>query len=310
MTGSATNRVRKNGVVKKRRRRSSNFVAGMAMLSPALIVLGAFVFFPVLYVAYLSLTSWDLISPAPKFVGFQNYLDLAQSGDFLAALVRTAVFSGATAAIMLPAALFLAVLLNQEFKGRSIYRTVLSSPYVVPLVGSSVVWLWLYNPNYGLINYVLGLFGISGPAWLQSSSTALLSVIIASAWQYVGYYTLLFLVGLQSIPVELYEAARMDGAGSWTEFKSITVPLLTPTILFASTVSVLQSFQVFDQIYVLTGGGPANSTTTLVFYLYQQGFQFFHIGTASAVSVFMLLSLVTFTTLHLRFSRRWVHYDL
>ncbi len=280
------------------------------MLAPALAVLGVFVFFPVLYVAYLSLTNWDLISPSPEFVGLRNYLDLARSGEFLAALFRTVLFSGATAALTLPLALFLAVLLNREFKGRSVYRTVLSSPYVVPLVGSSIVWLWLYNPNYGLINYVLSLFGISGPAWLQNPSTALLSVIIASVWQYVGYYALLFLVGLQSIPGELYEAARIDGAGSWTEFRRITVPLLTPTILFASTVSVLQSFQVFDQIYVLTGGGPAKSTTTLVFYLYQQGFQFFDIGAASAVSVFMLLSLVTFTALHLYFSRRWVHYDI
>ena len=302
--------VNREGFVKKRRWRPSHLVVGTAMLAPALSVLSVFVFFPVLYVAYLSFTNWDLISPSPEFVGFQNYLDLAQSREFLAALWRTVLFSGATAAFTLPLALFLAVLLNREFKGRSVYRTILSSPYVVPLVGSSIVWLWLYNPNYGLINYLLSLFGVNGPAWLQNPSTALLSVIVASVWQYVGYYALLFLVGLQSIPGELYEAARIDGAGIWTEFRHITVPLLTPTILFASTVSILQSFQVFDQIYVLTGGGPAKSTTTLVFYLYQQGFQFFHIGTASAVSVFMLLSLVTFTALHLYLSRRWVHYDV
>jgi len=121
---------------------------------------------------------------------------------------------------------------------------------------------------------------------------------------------LLFLVGLQNIPAELYEAARMDGASRWKEFWNITLPLLSPTILFASTVSVIQSFQVFDQVYVLTGGGPADSTTTLIFYLYEQGFQFFHIGTAAAVSVFLLLSLITFTILHLHLSRRWVHYEV
>jgi len=280
------------------------------MLAPALTVLGTFVFFPVVYVIFLSFTDWDLISPDKQFVGMKNYLDLARSEEFRAVLLRTVIYSGVTAAITLPLALLLAVFLNQKFRGRNIYRTVLSSPFAVPLVGSAVIWLWLYDPSYGLINYLLGLLGIQGPAWLESSSTALLSVIIVSVWHYVGYYALLFLVGLQNIPAELYEAARIDGAGSWSEFWNITLPLLSPTILFASTVSVIQSFQVFDQVYVLTGGGPADSTTTLIFYLYEQGFQFFHIGIASAVSVFLLLSLLIFTVLHLHFSRRWVHYDL
>ncbi|MDP9440114.1 MAG: sugar ABC transporter permease, partial [Actinomycetota bacterium] len=225
-------------------------------------------------------------------------------------LLRTVIYSGATAAITLPLALVLAVFLNQKFRGRNVYRTILSSPFAVPLVGSAVIWLWLYDPSYGLINYLLGLIGIEGPAWLERSSTALLSVIIVSVWHYVGYYALLFLVGLQDIPAELYEAAKIDGAGRWSEFWRITLPLLSPTILFASTVSVIQSFQVFDQIYVLTGGGPADSTTTLIFYLYEQGFQFFHIGVASAISVFLLLSLITFTILHMYFSRRWVHYEV
>jgi len=301
------------GMGAQRRRKpfsSRPSVVGLAMLAPALTVLGTFVFFPVVYVVFLSLTEWDLISPDQRFVGLQNYLYLASSEEFRAVLLRTAVYSGATAAITLPLALMLAVLLNQKFRGRNVYRTVLSSPFAVPLVGSAVIWLWLYDPSYGLINYLLSLFGIEGPAWLERSSTVLLSVIIVSVWHYVGYYALLFLVGLQDIPAELYEAARIDGAGRWSEFWRITLPLLSPTILFASTVSVIQSFQVFDQIYVLTGGGPADSTTTLIFYLYEQGFQFFNIGIASAVSVFLLLSLITFTILHMHLSRRWVHYEV
>lgn len=285
-------------------------VLGLAMLAPALVVLGTFVFFPILYVVFLSLTNWNLISSDIQYVGINNYLDLARSDQFRAAVRRTFLYSGATAAITLPLALGLALLLNNEFRGRDIYRTILSSPYVVPGVGLSIVWLWLYNPNYGLINWLLSLIGIPGAAWLQSTSTALISVIIVSVWQYAGYYTLLFLSGLQGIPDDLYEAARIDGAGQWSEFWRITLPLLSPTVLFASTVSVIQSFQVFDQIYILTGGGPAESTTTLVFYLYQQGFQFFQIGPAAAVSVFMLLSLLIFTVLQFHFSRRWVHYDV
>lgn len=297
----------------KRRRKpwsSRPSLVAMLMLAPALTVLTTFVFFPVVYVVFLSFLDWDLISPDKKFVGLDNYVDLARSGEFRAVLLRTVVYSAATAAITLPLALLLAVFLNQKFRGRNIYRTVLSSPFAVPLVGSAVIWLWLYDPSYGLINYLLGLVGIQGPTWLESSSTALLSVIIVSVWHYVGYYALLFLVGLQDIPAELYEAARIDGAGKWTEFWNITLPLLSPTILFASTVSVIQSFQVFDQVYVLTRGGPANSTTTLIFYLYEQGFQFFKIGTAAAVSVFLLLSLIIFTVLHMHLSRRWVHYEV
>lgn len=297
----------------KRRRKplsSRPSLVAMLMLAPALTVLTTFVFFPVVYVVYLSFLDWDLISPDKQFVGLDNYVDLARSGEFRAVLLRTVVYSAATAAITLPLALLLAVFLNQKFRGRNIYRTVLSSPFAVPLVGSAVIWLWLYDPSYGLINYLLGLVGIQGPAWLESSSTALLSVIIVSVWHYVGYYALLFLVGLQDIPTELYEAAKIDGAGRWTEFWNITLPLLSPTILFASTVSVIQSFQVFDQVYVLTNGGPANSTTTLIFYLYEQGFRFFNIGIAAAVSVFLLLSLIAFTILHMHLSRRWVHYEV
>jgi len=304
----------KKGTGAKRQQRkplsSRPTLVAMLMLAPALTVLTTFVFFPVVYVVFLSFLDWDLISPDKQFVGLDNYVDLAQSGEFRAVLLRTVVYSAATAAITLPLALLLAVFLNQKFRGRNIYRTILSSPFAVPLVGSAVIWLWLYDPSYGLINYLLSLVGVQGPTWLESSSTALLSVIIVSVWHYVGYYALLFLVGLQDIPTELYEAARIDGAGRWSEFWNITLPLLSPTILFASTVSVIQSFQVFDQVYVLTNGGPANSTTTLIFYLYEQGFRFFHIGTAAAVSVFLLLSLITFTILHMRLSRRWVHYEV
>lgn len=304
----------KKGTGAKRQQRkplsSRPTLVAMLMLAPALTVLGTFVFFPVVYVVFLSFLDWDLISPDKQFVGLDNYVDLAQSEEFRAVLLRTVVYSAATAAITLPLALLLAVFLNQKFRGRNIYRTILSSPFAVPLVGSAVIWLWLYDPSYGLINYLLSLVGVQGPTWLESSSTALLSVIIVSVWHYVGYYALLFLVGLQDIPAELYEAARIDGAGRWSEFWNITLPLLSPTVLFASTVSVIQSFQVFDQVYVLTNGGPANSTTTLIFYLYEQGFRFFHIGTAAAVSVFLLLSLITFTILHLRLSRRWVHYEV
>jgi ABC-type sugar transport system permease subunit len=303
----------KKGVGAKRRSKplsSRPTLVAILMLAPALTVLTTFVFFPVIYVVFLSFLDWDLISPEKRFVGLDNYVDLARSGEFRAVLLRTAVYSGATAAITLPLALLFAVFLNQKFRGRNIYRTILSSPFAVPLVGSAVIWLWLYDPSYGLINYLLGLVGVRGPTWLESSSTALLSVIIVSVWHYVGYYALLFLVGLQNIPAELYEAARIDGAGKWSEFWNITLPLLSPTVLFASTVSVIQSFQVFDQVYVLTRGGPANSTTTLIFYLYEQGFQFFHIGIAAAVSVFLLLSLIIFTVLHMHFSRRWVHYEV
>jgi ABC-type sugar transport system permease subunit len=191
-----------------------------------------------------------------------------------------------------------------------VYRTILFAPYVIPLVASSIAWIWMLSSN-GFVNEVLGLvLPVRGVAWLDSSAWALPGIMLVTVWQFTGYYTVLVLSGLQGIPQEIEEAARIDGAGELRLAWSVTLPLLSPTLLFCLVVSVIASFRVFDQIYIMTGGGPGTATMTLVFYLYQQGFGFLNAGAGASVSVILLVGLMGVTWLQLRMARQWVTYQL
>jgi ABC-type sugar transport system permease subunit len=279
---------------------------GFILMLPALVFMTLFVFIPTVYVIYLSGFKWNLLSATPKFVGLKNYVELFSSPDFRESLWNTLFFSGGMMVISLPLGLLLAVLLDQKLKGTNFYRTVLFSPYVVPLVGSGLVWTLLYNKDYGLVNRVLSLLHIAGPDWLCSAGYALPAVLMMSVWQYLGYYMLIFLSGLQSVPDAIKEAAAVDGAGRWSTFRHVTLPSLAPSIVFAMVVCLIQSFQTFDQVYVMTGGGPNNATSTLVYYIYNEGFQMFNIGKATAASVLLLVLLSVLTWLQVKMSNRWV----
>jgi ABC-type sugar transport system permease subunit len=271
-----------------------------------MIFLLIFTFVPAVYVVYLSLFKWNLLSVDLKFVGLANYIHMFQSSDFHQALVNTIVFSIGMVAISLPLGLLLAVLVDLGLRGTRLYRTVLIGPYVVPLVGSGLVWTLLYNPNYGFINQVLHKFHIPAPDWLGTHGYALLAVLIMSVWQYLGYYMVIFLGGLQSVSESLKEAAGVDGANRWQTFWHVTLPSLAPSLVFAFVVCTIQSLQTFDQVYVMTGGGPDGATSTLVYYIYHQGFEMYNIGTAAAASVVLLLLLAILTWVQVKFSNRWV----
>lgn len=288
------------------RRGASSLTWSGLLIAPALACIVVFVFFPTLYTAYLSTFHWDLLSPTPRFVGLANYAALPHASGFTSAVLNTVIYSTAVTVIVLPVGLALALLLDRGLPGTRFFRTVIFAPYVLPLVGSGIAWSWLYQPQYGLINQSLQLVHLVGPDWLGNSRTALLAVVVVSIWQYVGFYMLIFLGGLQSQDQALREAAQVDGASPRQVLQFVTFPLLAPSLLFASVISTIQSFQVFDQIYVMTGGGPGTATQTLVFYIYTQGFQFFSIGKASAVSVLLLLALAALTWTQFRLSRRWV----
>lgn len=271
-----------------------------ASLVPALIFFGTFVGFPFAYSFYLSFHEWNMMAEKPTWVGLENYTALIREPEFLKSLVQTAIFTvGITAAIVV-FSLGTAVLLDQKLRWIKLYRTIFYLPAVTSLVAIGIVWVWMFDPQHGLINQALRGIGIDGPLWLADTRIALLSLIITAAWRNVGYFATIFLAGLQGIDNTYYEAARIDGASAFASFRRITLPLLKPTIIFVVVMSVILSFQVFALVYVMTSGGPAGSTSVLVFYLYQQAFTYFRMGYASAVGYVLFVIIFVITVLQFK----------
>ena len=284
------------------------WVTGYLCVLPALIGIGVFSVFPVFFSLRTSLYDWDLISPQATFVGTRNFERLFASAEFWQVLRNTFVFSIGTVALIVVISMALAMLLDVKLRGISFFRALFFVPHLTPMVAIASLWMFMYDPQSGVINQVLGFVGIPGPAWLQSTTWAMPALIIMKTWKAVGYYTILFLAGLQNIPYDLHEAAKVDGASWWQRLRHVTLPLLSPMTLFVTVIAVIGSFQDFDQVYMMTQGGPVNTTSVLVFYLYEQAFQSYRVGYGSAIAVVLLLMLLTFTAVQLRLSRRWVHY--
>lgn len=268
-------------------------------LLPALFFFALFVGFPVAYSFVLSFQDWNMTSATASWVGLDNYEALLSDETFLRSLLQTTVFTVLITASVVVFSLGMALLLDRKLRAIKLYRAILYLPAVTSLVAIGIVWVWMFDPQYGLINQVLKLLGTEGPLWLADPDTALISLVITATWRNVGYFATIFLAGLQGIDIGYYEAARIDGAGPSACFWRITLPLLRPTVLFVVVMSVILSFQVFALVYVMTSGGPAGSTSVIVFYLYQQAFTYFRMGYASAVGyvlfvIILLLTLVQF----------------
>jgi len=293
--------------VAKSRLRRRETVAGYLFLAPNLIGFLAFMIFPVVASLLLSFTSWNLIQ-APVFVGADNYRQLAANPLFWQTLKNTAYFTFAGVPLQIVLGLLLAILLNDKTRGVEFFRTAYFLPVVSSTVAVSLIWQWLFDSHSGLINYLLELVGIGPIPWLVSPKWAMPSVIIVAVWKGVGYNMVIFLAALKGVPAELYESARIDGAGSWKQFWSITFPLISPSTFFVMVTSIINSFQVFDVTTVLTGGGPANATNTLVMMIYQYAFQFFRMGYASAIAYVLFGIVLIFTLFQAYLSKRWVHY--
>ena len=291
-------------------RQLREWLTAYALLLPSFAGLALFVLWPLVDTGYLSLTNWDFLEE-PQFVGLENYRKLLSDDVLHQVIANTAVYTLAVVFITLVLALGLALLLNRPMRFRALARTVFFLPVVTTLVAISGLWLFIYTPDFGLMSYLLRLVGQPGQAWMNNPATALWAISLMMIWQGLGYDIIILLAGLGNIREDLYEAAALDGASRWTLFRHITLPLLSPTLVFLVVVSTIQAFRVFDPVYVMSGGlgGPANSTATLVFYLYKQAFSNLDGGYASAIAYLIVGIALALTGVQLNLSKRWVTYQ-
>ncbi|HOA17727.1 MAG TPA: sugar ABC transporter permease [Fervidobacterium sp.] len=286
----------------------ANWISVLTFIGPSVVLLMIFLVAPIFISLFMSFTNFNVYAMTDwsraKFVGFDNFVELFQDELFWKALWNTFYCLIIALPVTVGLALLGAVLLNRETtKFKAFFKTSFFLPFVTNTVAISIVWTWIFNPNYGLLNWFLGLFGIEGPNWLGDPKWAMPSIIILVVWKAVGYNAILFLAGLQNIPSYLYEAAELDGASSVQKFLHITLPMLRPTTVFANTMMIIGYLQLFEEPYMLTGGGPLNSTLSVVLYLYRQGFKFFRLGYASSIAVILFLLIVLLTLVRLRLSK-------
>lgn len=278
------------------------------MTGPSLIIFILFFIYPIGYMAYLSMTDWDFLSPDKSFVGLQNFADLFQDRLFLQVMRNSFVFTFSTVVLNLILALLLALWLNRSGFMAGLYQVVVFSPYIISMVTVAILWTWIMDPQNGLLNAMLQSLGLPKLKWLEDPGTSLLSLIVVFVWKHLGFYSLVLLAGMQNVPKEIYEAADLDKSPVWRTFYKITLPMLSPTLFFLVVVGMINSFQVFDTIALMTHGGPINSTNTLVYYIYQNGFQFFKIGYASAAGVVLTVIIAALTIFHFQYLEKRVHY--
>jgi multiple sugar transport system permease protein len=288
---------------------------GYFFLAPNITGFLLFTAFPVLAAFLLSFFRWDLLTP-PAFIGLDQYKELLFSDpQFRRVVFNTFFFTFGTVPLRVVLSLLLAIALNQALRGITLYRVIYFLPVVSSLVAVALVWQWIFNGNFGILNGII--YGIGGllhvqvhpPDWLNSTRWAMPAVMILNLWKNVGFTMTIYLAGLQAIPQELYEAAEVDGAGAWARFRHITVPMLSPTTFFVLIMSFIWAFQVFEEPYIMTKGGPAFATTTLVQYIYLNAFRWGRMGKASALAWILFAIIFIFTWFQVRYQRRWVHYE-
>jgi multiple sugar transport system permease protein len=277
-------------------------------LLPSLLGLTVFTLVPIVSSLGLTLFDWDLLTP-PKFVGLDNFNNLFHDSTFWDSLVHTLGFIVGYIPLVMATGLGMALLLNRALKGVAVFRTAFFIPVVSAWVAIALIWQWIFNPQFGLLNYLLGFVGIHGPAWLFDPQWAMPAIILTSVWKDTGFVMVIFLAGLQNIPGEYYEASLVDGANGWQQFRSITLPLLSPTTFFALIISLINSFQVFDQVWIMTAGGPAGATTVLVEQIVKNAFSYSKMGYAAAISWVLFVLVFAVTLFQTRMQKRWVSYD-
>jgi multiple sugar transport system permease protein len=282
-------------------------IAGYLFILPWLIGFVVFQLGAMIVALVMSLLKADFLSP-PTFVGLRNYQNLLDDATFFKALINTAIYAMGRMPFVIAIGLAIAMLLNRDRWGVRGMRTLYFLPSVTSGVAVALLWIWMFNPDYGLINAGLGLIGIQGPGWIWTEEWALPGLVIVSLWG-VGNSMLIYLAGLRGVPVELYEAASLDGAGPLRKFVAITLPMITPTLFYTLITGIIFSYQIFLNAYILTNGGPNNATLTMVLYVYRKGFQEFAMGYASAVAWVLFLVILAFTLLVFRSSSAWVYYE-
>lgn len=281
---------------------------GYIFLIPFFVGFIFFIIGPVVVALGLSMTQWDLIG-TPKFISITNYQNLFRDNLFWIALKNTLYYTFLSLPITIALSLILALLMNRKLIGIKWFRSVYFLPVTISIVAVSLLWAWMYSPDFGIINYILSRLGLPQPGWIAETSWAMPSVVIMSVWRSLGFNIIILLAGLQNIDRNLYEAAAIDGAGPWLQFKSITIPMLSSVLFFIIVIGLINSFQVFEQTYIMTQGGPGYSTFTLVYYIFQAGFQFLRMGYASAMSFVLFIIIFVITAGHLTLQSKWVYYE-
>lgn len=293
----------------KRKIRIKSFYKGMAFLLPSIILFSIFLFYPMFRTIYLSFFLTKASGDTTVFVGIENYVNMFTSPIFLKSLKSTFLFVLYTVPTTVIISLFLAVIANEKLKGIGFFRTIFSSTMGVSVAAASVFWLYLFNPTMGLLNQILDTFGIEAIGWLTDPKWALLSVSATTIWMNVGFTFLVLLGGLQSIDSSLYESADIEGAGYLYKLRRITIPMLSPTLFFVITVTIINAFQSFGQIDILTQGGPVNETNLLVYSIYREAFVNYKFGSASAQAIVLFILILLMTALQFKLGERKVHYQ-
>jgi ABC-type sugar transport system permease subunit len=284
------------------------FLTALPFLTPSLFGVLMFLVVPVVVLFVLSFMNWNLMTPA-TMAGFNNYINIFRFDDARHSLIVTIYYVLLNIPLQTVLALTMAVMLNRKLPAMGLYRVLFVAPYLSTPVAMAVIWYWVFDPKLGAVNAILGHIGIGGPQWLSSTSLAMPVVALVNIWQFVGYNMLFFLAGLQAIPKQLYEAAEMDGAGAFKQFFKISLPLLNSTMLFVLVTDVIGSFQVFDTLFVLTQGGPGNTTEVLNLKVYQVAFMDFRLGEAAALSVLLFAVILAFTIGQFLFFRNRTTYE-
>ncbi len=268
-------------------------------LAPAIIGLAIFTLYPLIESLHISFTEWDLFSPK-KFIGVNNYVKFFHDATGLKVFKNTIVFTLVVVPLQLVTTFFLAVALNQKIRGVRFFRGAYFLPTIASMVSISIVWQWLFNTDFGIINYVIKLLGGSAVNWLTNPKTSLWAIIIVSCWKGTGYHMMIFLAGLQSVPSTYYEAAELDGCTGFSRLIRIVLPLIKPTVLYSSITCVINSMQVFDQVMIITGGGPARSSSVMVQYLYENAFDYYKMGYASAIGWIMAIFIFVLSVIQFK----------
>ena len=278
-----------------------------AFLLPSAVPLLLFVLVPMVAAAWISLTDWNLIMPM-QFVGIDNFVQLVNDPRTAAVFGNTLYYIVGYLPLVYTGGLLLALGLNRALKGRAFWRGIYFLPVVTSWIAVAIVWRWLLNPSNGVVNTVLGWVGIDGPGWWTEPAWSMPSIILASAWKDLGFVMVILLAGLQAINPDLYDAAKVDGANAWQRFRSVTVPMLSPSTFFVVVISLINGFQVFDQVYAMTGGGPAGSSQVVVQQIYDLTFRYGAAGEAAALSWMLFAVILGVTVVQIIGQKRWVHY--
>jgi sn-glycerol 3-phosphate transport system permease protein len=277
------------------------------MVAPAILTLCVFVAYPIMYMAWLSLYRWDMIGPK-IYVGLGNFAELFSNPDFYLVMGNTFRFMFSSVSISVVLALLLAVYLKARTKVNALLQSFVFTPYIISMVSVAFIWVWLMNSEYGLLNFMLGKIGVSGVRWLEDSRVAMRSMIIVAVWKGLGYNVIILISAMHAIPTQLYEAAALDNTKPLRVFFRITLPMISPTLFFLTLMNIIAAFKVFDQVALMTGGGPVGATNTLVFDIYQFGFKFYQLGYASAQGVVLMALIAACTAAYFGVLARRVHY--